>query len=193
MRGSHMRRFALAASAGLAGMILATAPAHAAAPIEGRWSMGGGVVELRPSGEGFESHWIQQRPDILCPDIDDQDGDLQLHGTGSTYRGTWNWVMRLDDGQCESVGLGPVTVRVAADGRTARLEGDAPEGFDEHELHTLGRLPDDIGQPSLDRLDAVPRLVSPFELGPPRLDAVQLASVPRLQQLPFQGREPFVK
>jgi hypothetical protein len=188
-----MRRFAIAATAGLAGLILSTAPAIAAAPVEGRWSMGGGVVELRASGDGFESHWIQQRPDIRCPDIDDQDGDLQLHGEGDTYRGTWNWVLKRDNGQCESVGLGPVTITVAADGRTARLVGEAPKGYTDRESHVLRRVPADLVHPSLDNLEAVPELVMPVELGPPALDAVQLAAVPRLQQLPFQGREPFVK
>jgi hypothetical protein len=188
-----MQRFVLAASAGIAGLILSTAPANATAPIEGRWSMGGGVVELRPSGDGFESHWIQQRPDILCPDIDDKDGDLQLHGQGDTYRGTWNWVLRRDNGKCESVGLGPVTIKVAADRRTATLEGEAPKGYSEKESHTLMRVPADLVQPSLDDLATVPDLVMPLELGPPALSAVQLAAVPRLQQLPFQGREPFVK
>jgi hypothetical protein len=188
-----MRRFATAATAGLAGLIFSTAPAIAAAPVEGRWSMGGGVVELRSNGDGYESHWIQQRPDILCPEIDDQDGDLQLRGRGDTYRGTWNWVLKRDDGRCESVGLGPVTITVAADRRTARLVGEAPKGYTEEEAHTLRRVPAELVQPSLDDLAAVPDLVTPLELGPPALNAVQLAAVPRLQQLPFQGREPFVK
>jgi hypothetical protein len=188
-----MRRLAIAAGTGLAGLILWTAPAGAAAPIEGRWSFEGGIVELRQSGDGFESHWVQQRPDILCPHIDDQDGDLQLHGTGITYKGTWNWVLRRDDGQCESVGLGPVTITVAAGGRTARLDGDAPKGYSDHEAHTLTRMPSALARLSLHDLDTVPELVAPLTLGPAKLDAVQLAAVPRLQQLPFQGREPFVK
>jgi hypothetical protein len=186
-----MRRLALAAWMGLA-LILTTAPACASEPIEGRWSMGGGVVELRPSGEGFESHWVQQRPDTLCPHIDDKDGDVQLHGSGRRYRGTWNWVLRRGD-ECEPVGLGPVTVTVDKGGRTARLEGDAPHGYSEHEAHTLRRLPESLGQPSLDELDAVPQLVALLKLAPAPLDAIQLAAVPRLQQLPFQGRAPFVK
>jgi hypothetical protein len=187
-----MRRFAMLV-AGIAGLMFSTAPVEAAAPIEGRWSMGGGVVELRPSGDGYESHWIQQRPDILCPDVDDQDGDLQLHGSGDTYRGTWNWVLRRDNGDCESVGLGPVTITVARDGSTARLVGSAPAGYTDKESHTLTRVPADLVDPSLSNLDEMPELLTPLELDPEAHATFALASYPRLQRLPFQGREPFVK
>jgi hypothetical protein len=191
-----MRRLVLAAWIGLAGLTLPTAPATAAEPIEGRWSMGGGLVELRRSGDGFASHWVRQRPGILCPAIDDQDGDLRLDGDDGNYSGTWNWVLRSDDGKCESIGRGPVTVTVAADGRTARLEADAPAGYSDHESHALtyvrGDEPAGLRRLSPEELAAVPDLVDPLELSKP-LDAVELAAVPRLQRLPFQGRAPFVR
>jgi hypothetical protein len=180
---------------GLAGLTLPAA-AGAAEPIEGRWSMEGGVLELRASGGGFESHWITQRPGILCPDIDDQDGDMRLAGSGRAYSGTWTWVLHRADGSCESLGTGPVTVTVGRDGRTARLEADAPAGYSDHETHSLTRLGEAprrrVDGLSRRELSAVPLLVDPMEL-PARLEAVELAAVPRLQQLPFEGRTPFVR
>ena len=192
-----MRRFALAACIGFAGLAAPTAQASAAEPIEGRWAMGGGVVELRADGEGFSSHWIRQRPDILCPAIDDQDGDMLLEGGGASYTGTWNWVLSRRGGRsCESIGRGPVTITVSDDASTARLEADAPAGYAEHESHTLRRVD---GEPvsvftrlTADEFADVPALVDPAELPEP-FDSTELAAVPRLQQLPFQGRAPFVK
>ena len=137
-----MRRLALAAWIGLAGLTIPTAPASAAEPIEGRWSMGGGIVELRAVDGGFSSFWISQRPGLLCPEIDDQDGDMRLGGSGLSYTGTWNWVSGSRDGRdCESIGRGPVVVTVSSDGRTAQLEADAPAGYSDHESHTLTRAP----------------------------------------------------
>jgi hypothetical protein len=190
-----MRFSAFAMWTGIAGLILVTAPASAAEPIEGRWAMDGGILELRPSGDGFASHWVQQRPGILCPAIDDQDGDLRVAGNGDSYSGTWNWVL-YKGGACRPLGQGSVTITVAADGRTAQLESDAPRGYWAHESHTLTRLPDarfaELGQLSAGELATMPDLVEPLALAAP-LDEIQLAAVPRLQQLPFQGREPFVK
>jgi hypothetical protein len=189
-----MRRFALAAWIGL-GLVLPTVPASAADPIEGRWSMEGGVVELQSSGDGFASHWVRQRPGILCPAIDDQDGDLRVSGNLDSYSGTWNWVLRRG-GVCESLGPGPVTITVAADGRTARLESNAPGGYSAHESHTLKRLPDGrfakLEDLSAEELATMPDLVEPLALAA-ALEDIQLAAVPRLEQLPFQGREPFVR
>jgi hypothetical protein len=178
-----MRRSLLAAWIGLAGLTLQTAPARAAAPIEGRWSMGGGVVELRASGDAFESRWIRQRPGNRCPDLDDRDGDMRLRGSGRALTGTWRWVLRRRDGRCEAIGTGPMAVTVGEDGRTARLEADAPRGFSEHESHTLTRLRD--GPQRLDMLSrrelrAIPALAEPGELET-GLDAVELAAVPRLR------------
>jgi hypothetical protein len=192
-----MRRLALAAWIGIAGLMIPTAPASAAEPIEGRWSMGGGIVELRAEDGGFASRWISQRPGILCPGIDDQDGDMRLEGSGLSYTGTWNWVSGSRDGRdCESIGRGPVVVTVSADGQTAQLEADAPAGYSDHESHTLTRAPDGglsvFARLSSEELADVPELVAPTELPAP-FDSAELAAVPRLQQLPFQGRAPFVK
>jgi hypothetical protein len=190
-----MRRSLLVVCIGLAGLTLPAA-AGAAEPIEGRWSMDGGVVELRAAGGGFESHWISQRPGILCPEIDDQEGNMRLQGSGRTYSGTWTWVLHRADGSCESLGTGPVTVTVALGGRTARLEADAPAGYSDHETHALTRIreavPTRLDRLSRRKLAAVPLLVDPMELSA-QLDAVELAAVPRLQQLPFEGRAPFVR
>jgi hypothetical protein len=190
-----MRRSLLVVCIGLAGLTLPAA-AGAAEPIQGRWWMDGGVVELRASDGGFESHWIRQRPGILCPDIDDQDGDMRLGGSGRVYSGTWTWVLHRADGSCESLGTGPVTVMVGADNRTAILEADAPAGYSDHETHSLTRvreaIPTRIDELSRRELSAVPPLVDPMELSA-QLDAVALAAVPRLQQLPFEGRAPFVR
>jgi hypothetical protein len=190
-----MRRLVLASWIGLAGLILFAVPASAADPIEGRWSMEGGIVELLPSGEGFESHWVTQRPGILCPAIDDQDGDLRVTGKLDSYSGTWNWVLRRG-GVCKSLGPGPVTITVAADGLTARLESNAPPGYSANEAHTLTRLPDgrfsELQELSAGELATMPDLVEPLALAA-SLDEIQLAAVPRLEQLPFQGRAPFVK
>ena len=190
-----MRRLALAAWIGLAGLILPTVPASAADPVEGRWSMEGGIVELVRSGEGFASHWVKQRPGILCPAIDDQDGDLRVAGNLDRYSGTWNWVLRRG-GVCESLGPGPVTITVATDRRTARLESNAPPGYSSHEAHTLTRLPDgrfsELEELSAGELATMPDLVEPLALAA-SLGEIQLAAIPRLEQLPFQGRAPFVK
>jgi len=193
-----MRRLATAVLAGLAGLTIPTAPASAAEPIEGRWSMGGGIVELRADAGGFTSHWVEQRPDILCPAIDDQDGDMRLEGAGLAYTGTWNWVLGSRSGSdCESLGRGPVTITVSADGQTAQLEADAPAGYDEHESHALTRAPGDglsvFARLAPGELAGVPALVDPLDLSVPVDSAAELAAVPRLQQLPWQGRAPFVK
>lgn len=193
-----MRRLATAVLAGLAGLTLPTVPASAAEPIEGRWSMGGGVVELRADAGGFTSHWVEQRPDILCPAIDDQDGDMRLEGGGLAYTGTWNWVLGSRNGSdCKSLGRGPVTITVGADGQTAQLEADAPAGYDDHESHTLTRAPDGglsvFARLSTDELAGVPELMDPIDLSASLGSAAELAAVPRLQQLPFQGRAPFTK
>lgn len=157
--------------------------------------MEGGVVELVPSGDGFESRWVSQRPAILCPAIDDQDGDLRVARKGDRYSGTWNWVLRRG-GECESLGPGPVTITVAADGGTAQLESNAPPGYSAHETHTLMRLPDgrfaELQELSAGELATMPDLVEPLALAA-AIDEIQLAAVPRLEQLPFQGRAPFVK
>ena len=192
-----MRRLALAAWIGLAGLTIPTAPASAAEPIEGRWSMGGGIVELRAVDGGFSSFWISQRPGLLCPEIDDQDGDMRLGGSGLSYTGTWNWVSGSRDGRdCESIGRGPVVVTVSSDGQTAQLEADAPAGYSDHESHTLTRAPAGglsvFARLSSEELAAVPDLLAPTEL-PASFDSAELAAVPRLQQLPFQGRAPFVR
>jgi hypothetical protein len=192
-----MRRLAFAACIGIAALTIPTAPASAAEPIEGRWSMGGGIVELRAVDGGFSSRWISQRPGILCPAIDDQDGDMRLEGSGLSYTGTWNWVSGSRDGRdCRSIGRGPVVVTVSADAQTAVLEADAPAGFSDHESHTLTRPPDDglsvFARLSSEELAAVPELMAPTELPPP-FDSAELTAVPRLQQLPWQGRAPFVR
>jgi hypothetical protein len=191
-----MRRSLLVVWIGLAGLTFPAAPAGADEPIEGRWSMGGGVVELRARGDGFESHWIRPRPGLLCPGIDDQDGDMRLEGSGRVYTGTWRWVLHRSDGSCEPIGRGPLTITVSEDGRTARLEADAPSGYSDHETHELMRPPE-VAPSRLDELtqrelSAVPALVDPVELSS-ELDAVELAAVPRLQRLPFEGRTPFVR
>jgi hypothetical protein len=62
-----MRRPVIAAWIGLAGLTFPTAPASASEPIEGRWSMGGGIVELQAEEGAFTSRWIGQRPGIFCP------------------------------------------------------------------------------------------------------------------------------
>jgi hypothetical protein len=188
-----MRRLALAVWIGLIGLVLPTVPASAADPIEGRWSIEGGIVELHPSGDGFASDWIEQRPGILCPAIDDQDGDLRVSGNRDSYSGKWNWVLRRG-GVCASLGPGPVTITVAADGRTARLESNAPGGYSAHESHRLTRLPDgrfaQLEDLSAEELATMPELVEPLALFT-ALDDIRLEAVPRLEQLPFQGREPF--
>jgi hypothetical protein len=193
-----MRRLATAVLAGLAGLTVPTAPAAAAEPIEGRWSMGGGIVELRAEDGGFVSRWIRQRPGILCPEIYDQDGDMRLQGSGLRYTGSWNWVSGSRDGRdCESIGRGPVVVTVSADGQTAQLEADAPPGYDEHESHTLTRALDGglsvFARLSPEELAGVPALVDPIDLTASLDSAAELAAVPRLQQLPWQGRAPFVR
>lgn len=194
-----MRRLALAAWIGIAGLTIPTAPASAAQPIEGRWSMGGGVVELRAEADGsFASHWVEQRPDILCPEIDDQDGDMRLQGSGLHYTGSWNWVSGSRDGRdCESIGRGPVVVTVSADGQSAQLEADAPAGYDDHESHTLTRAAAGglsvFARLSSEELARMPALVDPIDLTASLDSAAELAAVPRLQQLPWQGRAPFVK
>jgi hypothetical protein len=181
---------------GLAGLIATAAPAGAAEPIEGRWSMGGGVVELRPAGDGFESRWIRQRPTIDCPKLDDQDGDMRLEGSGRRYSGTWRWVLKRRDGSCESAGRGPMQVAVSEDGSRATLEADAPRGYSDHETHTLRRVPPQAPAAleglSKRELAAFPVLVHPLQLSV-ELEPLELAAIPRLQQLPFQGREPFVR
>jgi hypothetical protein len=201
-----MRRLVIAAWVGFAGLTFLTAPtapAAAAEPIEGRWSMGGGLVEFEAEDGEFVSRWIRQRPDILCPAIDDQDGDMRLVGSDRNYTGTWNWVLGSRDGrECRSLGRGPVTLELSADGQTARLEAEAPAGYSDHESHTLTRAPDGglslFGRLSSEELAAMPELVAPAELPAPAevpapFDSTELAAVPRLQQLPFQGRAPFVR
>jgi hypothetical protein len=192
-----MRRLVIAAWIALAGLSFPTAPASAAEPIEGRWSMGGGLVEFRAEDGQFTSRWIRQRPHILCPAIDDQDGDMRLVGGDRRYTGTWNWVLGTrDERNCKSIGRGPVTVEVSADGRTARLEAEAPAGYSDHESHTLTRAPGAglslLYRLSSEELAAMPALVAPTALAT-AFDSVDLAALPRLQQLPFQGRAPFVR
>ena len=191
-----MRRSLLVVCIGLLASLTLAAPAGAAEPIEGRWWMEGGVVELRASDGGFEGRWIRQRPGILCPDIDDQHGNMRLRGSGHTYSGTWSWVLHRAEGTCESLGTGPVTVTVRPDGRTATLEADAPAGYSDHETHTLTRIreeaPTRIDGLSRRELSEMPPLVDPTELAV-QLDRVELAAVPRLEQLPFEGRTPFVR
>lgn len=191
------RRLAIAACIGIAALTIPTAPAFAAEPIEGRWSMGGGIVELRAADGEFTSRWVSQRPDILCPAIDDQDGDMRLVGSDLSYTGTWNWVAGTRDARdCKSIGRGQITVTVSADRKTAQLEAEAPAGYSDHESHTLTRAPDGVlsvfSRLSSEELAGVPALVATAELPAP-FDSAELAAVPRLQQLPWQGRAPFVK
>jgi hypothetical protein len=123
---------------------------------------------------------------------------MRLEGGGLDYSGSWNWVLGSRDGRdCKSLGRGPVTVTVSPDGQSARLEADAPAGYDDHETHTLTRAPDDglsvFARLAPAELDGVPDLVDPMDLSVPVDSAAELAAVPRLQQLPWQGRAPFVR
>lgn len=126
-------------------VLIAVAPAPAAfarEPIAGRWEMGGGVVELSPAAGGFTSRWIKQRPGLSCPSIEDQDGDMRLHGGGGRYSGTWTWSLHGTGGSCTAIGRGPMTLTVAPGGRTARLSGTPPAGYKGREAHELTRIGD---------------------------------------------------
>jgi hypothetical protein len=195
-----MRRPSLALLGCLTALVLLPAAAHAQLPVEGRWQMGDGVVELHSGADGIESHWVKQRSGLSCPAIEDRDGDMHLSGSGRGYTGTWTWGLHKVDGSCEAIGRGPLTVTVAPDGKTAELHGDPPPGFTGSESHTLTRP--GVRVPPLRRLSQAQRAVlagarrvaSPAP-EPAFLAAVglfpgaRLDSLPRLQRLPvgFSG------
>jgi hypothetical protein len=189
-----MRRPSLALL-GVLTMLVLPAAAHARVPIEGRWQMDGGLLELRAGAHGVTSHWLRQRKGLSCPKIEDQDGDMVLNGSGRAYTGTWTWSLHLVNGSCKAIGRGPLTVTMSADGRTADLEGAPPEGFTGHESHTLTRpgvRPAELRRLTPEQravLAGARRVVEPSP-EPAYLAAVglypgaRLDTLPRLQRLP---------
>jgi hypothetical protein len=174
-----MRRPSLALLACLTFLALPSA-AHARAPVEGRWEMDDGLLELKPGPHGIESDWLRQRSGLSCPDIEDQDGDLHLSGAGRRYTGTWTWSLHKTDGSCVAIGRGPVSIVVAPDDKTAELHGTPPAGYNGSETHALTRP--GVRVPPLRKLSqAEQALVATGGLFP----GTQLASMPRLQRLPI--------
>jgi hypothetical protein len=159
--------------------------ARAAEPIEGRWAMAGGKLEIRASGDGFANRWLKQRPGISCPRTDDQDGDMRLRGRGRRYSGAWAWVQRKPSGACVPIGRGPMTVSVSANGRRARLEADPPPGWRDHQSYRLRR----IGRLRLARLSGWQRRL----LDRPWPPVEQLGAVPPLRRFPFPERAQFAR
>src|SRR3954447_26111630 len=100
-----MRRPSLALLACLTALVV-PATANAKAPVEGRWEMDGGLLELQPGPSGIESDWLRQRSGLSCSGIEDQDGDMHLSGAGRRYTGTWSLHKR--DGSCVAIGRGPL-------------------------------------------------------------------------------------
>jgi hypothetical protein len=177
-----MRRPSLVLLACLTALALPAA-ASAAAPVEGRWELSGGIVELRPAGAGlYESHWVRQRAGLSCPGIEDQDGDMRLRGGGGRYSGSWTWSLHDTDGSCKAIGRGPMTLTVAPGGRTARLSGTPPAGYKGRESHELTRI-GDILPGELAPLSGVQRAVL-ASAGPPTPGRAELASLADVGLLP---------
>jgi hypothetical protein len=171
------------------------AAAQARAPVEGRWEMGGGLFVLRTGAHGITSDWLRQRSDLSCPRIEDRDGDMHLSGAGRRYTGTWTWSLHKVDGSCAAIGRGPLTVVVAADGKTAELQGTPPTGFTGSETHTLTRpgvrvaplrrlSPDERAVLAGARRVASPRPQAALLTAVGLFPGARLDSLPRLQRLP---------
>lgn len=126
------RAMRLAAAAAAVVAVAAAAPASTAAPAEpilGRWTFAGGVIDFVQRGPGrFANVVITQRPGVICPAVNDRDGQIVLAKRGArAYAGSWVW---FDATTCRPAGKGALTITVAADGSTATMVANPPPGLE---------------------------------------------------------------
>lgn len=107
----------------------------ASSPVVGHWTFKGGVVDIQPSGGGFQGVITQRPTDSACPEPVGY-VLLKLSGSGNHYTGSEEWWLLPD---CSRVYSNTATFDLS--GASARLCSRDPfPGGGETECVSMARL-----------------------------------------------------